>query len=344
MDKEDARKLSPETQEQLRKQAIRLKKQGKKYVEIAEIVGVHRNTISNWWKTYEKEGPKGLKSKQRGFEKGQWRTLEASQELEIQGLMMEQTPDQFKLVFALWTRQAVQELIRIRFKIRMPIRTVGEYLKRWGFTPQKPLKRAYEQCPAEVQRWLDEEYPSIAERAKREGAVIHWGDETGVRSDCQHGRGYSPEGKPPVIRFSAKRTSINMISSITNQGKVRFMIYKDSMNGKMFIKFIKQLIKDADKKIFLVLDNMRVAHARVVKAWLKDYTEQIELFFLPAYSPELDPDEYLNGDLKAGVHSRLPARDTDGLNKKVRSHMKKLQRSPERVKRYFKHPKISYAA
>ena len=135
-----------------------------------------------------------------------------------------------------------------------------------------------------------------------------------------------------------------MISSITNQGKVRFMIYKDSMNAKMFIKFIKQLIKEADKKIFLILDNMRVHHARVVKEWLKDYTEQIELFFLPAYSPELNPDEYLNCDLKAGVHSRSPARDTEGLKKKVRSHMKKLQKTPERVKKYFKHPKISYAA
>ncbi len=130
---------------------------------------------------------------------------------------MEKTPDQFKLVFALWTRQAVQELIRIRFKIRMPIRTVGEYLNRWRFTPQKPLKRAYEQRPSEVQKWLDEEYPSIAERAKREGGEeIHWGDETGVRSDCQHGRGYSPKGKAPVIRLSAKRTSVNKISSITN--------------------------------------------------------------------------------------------------------------------------------
>ena len=192
--------------------------------------------------------------------------------------MVNKTPDQYRLVFALWTRQAVQELIKIRFGIKMPIRTVGEYLKRWGFTPQKPLKQAYEQRPADVQKWLAEEYPSIAKRAKREDAEIHWGDETGVRSDCQHGRGYSPKGKTPVIRLSAKRASINMISSITNQGKVRFMIYKDSMNAKMFIKFIKQLIKDSDKKIFLILDNMRVHHARIVKVWLEDYTQRIELF------------------------------------------------------------------
>jgi transposase len=344
MKKDDARTFSPETQEHLRRQAIRLRKKGHQYVAIAEIVGVHRNTVANWWKVYEREGAKGLKSKPRGFEPGQWRTLDASQEREIQGLIVEKTPDQLKLVFALWTRQAVQELLKIRWGITMPIRTVGEYLKRWGFTPQKPLKHAYEQRPAAVRTWLEEAYPAIATRAKHEGAEIHWGDETGVRSDCQHGRGYAPKGKTPVIRLSAKRASLNMISSITNQGKVRFMIYQDTMNAKMFMKFIKQLLKGAEKKIFLILDNLRVHHARVVQEWLKDYTEKIELFFLPAYSPELNPDEYLNGDLKAGVHSRSPARDTEGLTKKVRAHMKKLQKLPNRVKKYFNHPKIAYAA
>lgn len=344
MNKQDARTLSPETQEHLRRQAIRLKKQGYTFVAIAKIVGVHRNAVSHWWKVYEREGLKGLKAKARGFAIGHWRTLDAAQERAIQGMIVEKTPDQLKLAFALWTRQAVQELIQIRFGRLMPIRTVGEYLKRWGFTPQKPLKRAYEQRPAAVQTWLEETYPAIAQRAKQEGAEIHWGDETGVRSDCQHGRGYSPKGKTPVIRLSAKRASINMISSITNQGKVRFMVYQDTMNAKVLTKFIKQLIQEADRKIFLILDNLRVHHARVVKAWLTKYTEQIELFFLPAYSPELNPDEYLNCDLKAGVHSRPPARDVEGLKKRVRGHMKKLQQRPDRVKTYFKHPKIAYAA
>jgi transposase len=284
-----------------------------------------------------------LASKKRGIAKGQNRTLTISQEDEIQNLLIDKTPDQFKLVFALWTRQAVQELIKMRLGIDMPIRTVGEYLMRWGYTPQKPLKQAYEQRPAEVKQWLDDEYPKIAQRAKEEGAEIHWGDETGVRGDCQHGRGYAPKGKTPVIRLSVKRSSINMISSITNQGKVRFMIYTDNMNAKRLITFLKQLMKGADRKIFLILDNLRVHHAKVVKKWLLDYTDKIELFFLPAYSPERNPDEYLNCDLKAGVHSQSPARNTNELKKKVRSHMMKLQKLPGRVMKYFKHPKIAYA-
>jgi len=175
MKRDDARKLSSEIQEQLRKQAIRLRKKGLTYKAIGEIVGVNGNTVWKWIKIYRQEGAAGIKAKKRGREYGTARHLDASQEAEIQQLITDKTPDQSKLTFALWTRQAVQELIQQRYGRQMPIRTVGEYLSRWGFTPQKPLKRAYEQRPAEVQKWLDESYPAIADRAKRASAEIHWG-------------------------------------------------------------------------------------------------------------------------------------------------------------------------
>ena len=344
MEKDDARTLSPAALEQLRKQAIRLKKQGKGVSEIGRILGVRRHTVSAWWKRYEAEGTGGLKLAKRGVKKGTNRTLSPKQETQLQKVIIDKTPDQLKLTFALWTRQAVQELIRQKWDIVMPIRTVGEYLKRWGFTPQKPLKRAYEQRPAEVQRWLDEEYPAIAERAKAEGAQIHWGDETGLRSDAQHGRSYAPKGQTPAINLSAKRVSTNMISAITNQGKVRFMLYQQGMNAQLLIKFLRRLIDDSERKVFLILDNLRVHHAKVVRQWLEEHKEQIEVFYLPAYSPELNPDEYLNCDLKAGVHSRPPVRNEKQLRDSVISHMRKLQKLPARIVKYFKHPKIKYAA
>ncbi len=342
--KEDTRRLSLETQEQLRKQAIRLKKKGMSYTEVGELIGVRRQTVSEWWKNYQTQGTQGLKLSKRGVKQGTNRTLDSSQEIEVQRIICDKSPDQLKLTFALWTRQAVRELILQKWNISMPIRTVGEYLKRWGFTPQKPLKRAYEQRPTEVQQWLDEEYPTIASRAKAEGAEIHWGDETGLRSDSQHGRSYSPKGQTPVIRLSAKRVSSNMISSITNQGKVRFMVYQNAMNAQTLIKFMKRLIADSDKKVFLILDNLRVHHAKDVRKWLNKNQEHIEVFYLPAYSPELNPDEYLNGDLKAGVHSKPPMRNEAELKRAIVSHMRKLQRLPSRIKNYFKHPKIAYAA
>ena len=175
-----------------------------------------------------------------------------------------------------------------------------------------------------MQKWLDEEYPLIKE--KKEHAEIYWGDETGMRSDCQHGRGYAPKGKTPVIRLSAKRTSTNMISAITNQGKVRFQIYDGRMNASQLIEFLRRLIKDAQRKVILILDNLRVHHAKLVKAWLAKQAEKIDVFYLPAYSPELNPDEYLNCDLKSGVHSKRPARNKKQLKAKVLSHLRMLQK------------------
>ncbi|WP_226649599.1 IS630 family transposase, partial [Microbulbifer variabilis] len=203
---------------------------------------------------------------------------------------------------------------------------------------------AYEQNPKAVKKWLEEDYPNIKRRAKREDAEIYWGDETGIHSDCQHERGYAAKGKTPFVRLNAKHASLNMISAVTNQGTVRFQIYEGSMDADKLIDFLKRLIKTAGRKVYLILDNLRVHHARVVKAWLVEHEDEIEVFYLPSYSPELNPDEYLNCDLKAGVHSGMPARTREKLKSKVLSHMRMLQKKPARVASYFKHRSIKYAA
>ena len=344
MEKIDARKLKTEAQQLLRSQVIRLRNAGKTYKEISEIVGINISTACQFYKAYERGGRSALKIKKRGRPKGSCRTLTQDQENRLKKAITDKTPDQLKFPFALWTRRAVQQLVKQLFSINMPIRTVGEYLSRWGFTPQKPLRRAYEQNPKLVQKWLDEDYPAIAARAKKEDAEINWGDETGLCNDSQYGRSCAPRGKTPAIRLNAKKERINLVSSISNQGKVRFKIYNQTMNSQTFIKFCKRLIKDADKKVFLILDNLRVHHSHIVKDWISQNLDKIELFFLPSYSPELNPDEYLNCDLKAGVHSGTPARSKSELKSKALSHLRMLQKMPKRVAKYFKHPKIAYAA
>ncbi len=344
IEKIDTRKLSRETREHMRYQCIKLRSKGISRNEVAEILGVNLATISIWWSIYKREGAKVFKLGVPGKKEGTGRLLNKEQEKEIQRLLVDKTPEQLKFPFALWNRRAVKLLIKREFLITVSIRAVGDYLKRWGFTPQKPLKKAYEQDNKKVDKWLKEEYPLIKKQAKLEKAEIHWGDETGLRSDTQHGRGYAPKGKTPIQKIPAKRTSTNLISSITNQGKVRFMGYRGSMNAAVLIKFLGRLIKASKKKIFLILDNLRVHHSKVVKEWLEKHKKKIEIFYLPAYSPELNPDEYLNCDLKAGVHSMVPAKTQDTLVKNVLSHMRKLQKSPDRVKSYFNHPKIAYAA
>ena len=312
--------------------------------EVASEVELSVPTVMSAHRAYREGGWAAVNVKPRGRKRGEGRQLAPEQEAEIRRLICDKTPDQLKLGFALWNRQAVSQLIENRLGIKLPIRTVGEYLKRWGFTPQKPIKKAYEQRPAEVRKWLDEEYPQIAARAKTEQAEIHWGDETGLRSDDVRGRGYAPKGQTPVVRVNNKREGLSIISTVTNQGKVRWKVFEGAMNADVLIDFFKRLIKDAARKVFLILDNLKVHHARKVKAWLAKHEEEIEVFYLPSYSPELNPDECLNADLKDGVTRCAPSRSKAQLKKAAISHLRKLQKSPRRVRKYFQHKPVRYAA
>jgi len=188
IEKEDFRRVDDNTRSNYRKQAIRLIKQGKKKGEIATIFGVNKNTVSNWWKNYQEHGEKGFVSKKKGVKTEDKKKLKEPQEKAIQKMIIDKMPEQLKLDFALWTRKAVKELIEREFGIILAINTVGDYLRKWGFTPQKPKKKAYEQCDKKVQKWLEQEYPAIKEQAKQEQADIYWGDETGVKNQCNHGR------------------------------------------------------------------------------------------------------------------------------------------------------------
>ena len=307
MEKTDIRTLSPETQYELRKQVVRLKQDERKVREISEITGLGQVQVSRIWQQFKLGGLPAIKPKTRGRRLGDQRVLDIEQESRLKRLMIDKTPDQLKLPFALWTRKAIQDVVLRLFKIELPLRTISHYMRRWGFTPQKPLKLAYEQKPEAVQCWLTESYPAIAKRAKEEGAEIHWGDETGVEADDYTAKGFAPKGHTPLLRLSGspKRTRINMISSITNQGKVRFMLYKDNMSPTLFKKFLSRLIKDATKKVFLIVDNLKTHHSRAVTQWLSrpEIKARLELFYLPSYSPELNPDERLNSDLKCQVRS-----------------------------------------
>ena len=344
MNKEDGRSLPAAALEERRKVIIRMKKAGSRVCDIMEATGASYFAVYSGWKNWQENGSKALKVIPRGVKFGERRTLTPEQELSLQKKIIDKHPDQLKLDFALWTRQAVRLLIRQEYAIDMPIRTVGMYLKRWGFTPQKPVKFAFERKDEAVKEWLGTTYPEISKRAKREGASIYWGDETGLRSSDVRGRGYSVRGKTPVVEATAQYQNISMISAITNQGMVKWLFVEGSVNADRFKEFLSCLIADADGKIFLVLDNLRVHHSDPVKEWVKEHKDEIELFFLPAYSPDLNPDEHLNSDIKYSVGSRTPVRTKDNLKKAAEEHMQLLVTIPERIVKYFSNPAISYAA
>jgi transposase len=324
----DMRSLPREARHERRVQVIRLRKASLTYEQIAAQTGLSRTGVFNICKRHDEDGAKALVDRIGGRKLGEERLLSAKQEAQVQRLITDKAPDQLKLGYALWTRGAVAELIE----------------ERWGFTPQKPLKKAYEQSPAAVKAWLDTAYPVIAQRAKLEGADIHWSDESGLRSDDVRGRSFAPKGKTPTVSVPNKRHSLSIISSVTNKGEMRWKIFDGALNASIFTDFLKRLIKNAKKKIFLIVDNLRVHHSKPVKAWLAAHEGKIEIFYLPSYSPELNPDEMANADIKQAI-TKLPAAKTKlQLVKATARHLRSVQKTPERVRKYFLHDPVRYAA
>jgi len=339
----DRRRSSPEVLVELRERAVSLKKSGKTHHEIAEILNIGHSTSRLYWKLYKAGGEAGIKLGQRGRPKGFGQKLDEKQQRKIQSLIADKTPDQLKMPFALWTREAVGELIFNKFGVRLPIRTLGEYLKRWGFTPQKPKRRDYSQQPEQVKAWLDEEYPKLKSRAETEGAEIYWGDETGVSNQDQIGRSYAPKGKTPVRKAFAKKVSSSMISAITNKGQVRFMLYRKGMTAALFIEFLKRLVRSSKKKVFLIVDNLRAHKAKKVTQWLRDNEQKIEVHYLPAYSPDLNPDEFLNNTLKRQLSKEPPVDSIQLQQQQIRRKMRSNQKKPSLIASLFHAPSVQYA-
>jgi len=345
MEKPDARHLTIETQNYLRQQAIRLRQHGKRVCDISEYLGVHRNTVSAWWWEYLHQGEEGLYQQKRGRQVGDGRTLSPPQEAEVETAIRDHLPETYGIDSALWTRRAVRTLIAQLCEVQMPIRTVGEYLKRWGYSPQKPLERAYEQDPQAVEQWVTDEYPALVQRAQAEGATLQWGDESGVRSDDVGGRGYAPIGHTPEIHPSQRnRERVNYIASLDNQGTVRFMLYTCTLTASVLIQFLERLIQAQPKKVFWIVDRHPVHRDQQVQAWLAEHQTRIEMVYLPSYSPQLNPVEYLNGAVKQGVHDKPPTRNLRQLKRRVLSQLRKLQKLPAQIRSYFQHPSITYAA
>lgn len=345
MEKEDARRLPVAEQYQLRKQIVRLHGQGHDMRWISNRLAVSYSMVRTAVGRHRESGAGGLRPQQRGRKLGDKRSLNPEQEAHIQEMIKDKRPEQLKLEFALWSRPAVRELIERECGVQLGVRGVGKYLKRWGFTPQKPIKKAYEQRPEKVKAWLEEEYPAIAARAKDEDGEIHWGDETAIVNTDVRGRSYSPRGQTPVTyAVGGTRHRLSMISTVSNQGKARWMIVEKNFDAAKLIEFMDALVRDAGCKVFLILDNLRVHHSKVVKAWLDEHKAQIEVFYLPSYSPELNPDERLNADLKQAIATKVPVKTKPKLHAAATAHMELLSANTERVKSFFQDPRVKYAA
>ena len=314
-------------------------------MQIVAMTGLSHPTVRATIDLFDASGWAAIRPAQRGRNRGDGRVLSQAQEASIQRMIIDKRLEQLKMDFSLWSRSAVGQLIERGFGIKLQVRSIGKYLARWGFTPQKPIKRAYEQSPAAVQAWLEGEYPAIEQRARAEGGEIHWGDETALVNTDVRGRSHAPAGKTPVATaVGGTRQKLSMIATVNTQGKARWMIIDEAFDAEKFIEFLQALIKDAGKKVFWILDNLRVHQSKLVKAWVGERKDQIELFYLPSYSPQLNPEERLNADLKQEMGKRVSVRTKAKLREAANQHMSMLERTPERVMSYFQDRRVRYAA
>jgi transposase len=342
---EDTRSLPAAAQAALRSRAVRAVLDGMTQAEAAQVFGVHHNAVNRWIKRYREGGWAGLSEQRRGRRPGEQAALSQSQQQEVIALVRDSTPDQLGLAGFLWTRDAVAELITRRYGLGLARTTVGGYLRGWGFSPQRPQRRALEQNPAAVRRWLAETYPAIRARAKREGGVVLWLDEMGVGSDAAAGRSWAPVGQTPVIKGTGKRFRVNMISAVSNAGLLRFRLFTGSFTGAVFIEFLRRLLRDCrGRTVHLIVDGHPVHRSKLVSAWVGRHGDRIELHVLPGYSPELNPVELLNHDVKANAAGRRRPRSASELRAELHGYLRRRQRNPEVLIRFFQHPATRYAA
>jgi transposase len=340
----DARQLPDQVLEALRLRALRGCEMGLPQADIAQMFGVWPETVSRWWTAYSSHGLDGLPHERTGRPLGSGRLLRDEQARRLQHLLDSKSPEELGIACPLWSRRAVRDLIVKECGIRMPVRTVGKYLTRWGYTAKRPRRHAKDQDPEEVRAWLEETYPRIEARAKQEQGEIFWCDETGVAADDHPRLGYARQGQRATMPVPDSHIRINLIAAISNAGALRFMTYKGAMDAALFIVFLTRLLRTTTRKVLLIVDRLRAHEAAKVDNWLEGRRERIEVFYLPRRAPELNPDEYLNNDLKGNVHEHGLPESKDELRSRVQRWMRILFHWPARVASYFKHPDVQYAA
>ncbi len=319
-----------------------LKKRQGTHQQAADLFSLSKSGVDKIWTRYNEKGSRGMISKKRGVQGG--KKINGKQASEVRELIKTKMPDQLKLPYGLWTREAVEQLILERYNITLSRWQVGRYLKSWGFTPQKPISKAFEQNPEKVKAWLDKEYPAIKKRALKEKAVIYFGDETGMRSDHQAGRSYAPSGETPVIKKTGQRFSLNMISAISNKGHLQFMVLEGRFNGEVFINFLKRMIKYSREKIYFITDGHPAHKTKKLNQWLTENKDRIEIFFLPPYSPELNAQEYVNQDVKTNIIGKKRPVNKIQMRANVEDFMYKRKNDRKQVQKYFHVSHVRYAA
>lgn len=339
--KQDGRKLDHKTLEEMRIRAVLQVQSGVSPEDVTKALGFSSPVIYNWLAKYRQHGMDGLKAKKIS---GRPPKLDGKKMKWIYNTIVQKSPLQFRFEFALWTREMIRDVIFEKYKIRLGLSSVSRLLKQLGLICQRPIFKAWQQNEQQVNNWLKKVFPKLKKRAKSEGAEIFFADEAGIRSDYHSGTTWSPKGQTPVVEKTGARFSVNMISALSPRGDFRFMVVEGSVNSKVFISFLKRLLHGAKKKTFLILDGHPTHKSKLVKEFVSKTKGKLELFYLPPYSPELNPDELAWNTLKNGIVGKASVKSRQELKSKVVGGLRRIQKNPEKVRSFFQHEKTKYAA
>jgi transposase len=340
----DAKRLSPASQEDLRRRVVAAVESGRGQAEVAGVFGVSARSVSRWVSAFRRNGNRGLDARTRGRRPGEQKALTSRQQARVRRAVLGRYPDQLALPGLVWTRGRVAELVKRWFGIGLSRVTIGKYLRSWGLSPQKPIRVAHEKNPDKIAEWVDRRYPAIAAQAKRDKAVVLWLDQTGLRSDAAVAASWAPVGQTPVVPKSGKRFTVNAMAAISNKGELYFTVFEGGFDVAVMIGFLDRLVRHLDRKVHLIVDGHPSHRAHLLRDWLAERVERIEMHFLPGYAPELNPVELLNSDLKTHVTARTSARTRTELAAGARTHLRRRQNQPERVKAFFGKEQLRYAA
>jgi transposase len=336
----DGREFDRHTLQVMRQQAIKAVHHGQTVRTVAESFGVNIRTVFRWLSDYACGGQNALLGKKPPGAKPK---LEPDEMQWLADTIRDKNPQQLKLTFALWTLPIIGELIFRQFNKRLSKPTISKVLRLLGFTPQRPLYRAWQQDAAWVEQWRADEFPLLQAEAKKAGASIYFADESGIRSDYHAGTTWAPRGETPVVRATGRRFGLNMLSAVSGRGDFRFMVHEGSVNAEVFVEFLARLVEGQDKPIYLVVDGHPIHKAKRVRDYVETLDGRLKLVFLPPYSPELNPDEQVWGYIKPKIAKQIP-QSMEELKACAQDALSGLQKLPEIIRSFFKHPDCQYAA
>lgn len=339
MRENDGRKLDHGTLEVLRLRAVEQVDRGQDPRQVARTLGMHEHTVYGWVAKVREGGREALVARPVP---GRPPKLSAEQSQQVCEWVIGEDPRQLAFDFALWTRDMVRELIRREFGIEMSPSAVGRLLHRLGLSAQRPLWRAWQADEGKVKAWKDTEYPAIAKQARAHGATVYFLDEAGLRSDHHAGTTWGKVGQTPVVKTTGARHSVNMISAVTAQGKLRFSTFTGGFNADKFIEFCTKLLHDTAGPVYLIVDGHPAHRAKKVTRFIESTGGQLQLFFLPGYSPQLNPDEWVWKNVKSDRVGRAGITGPDQFKALAVGALRRLQRMPHIVRGFFADPDLAY--